>query len=66
MSVEDGEGGEPEKHGVGFAAEEGKGSSDQPEGGEGGAEEEIRRVAAEDVEDLAGGQLGVGCVHRSE
>ena len=38
----------------------------QLEGDEGGAEEEIRRVAAEDVEDLAGGQLGVGCVHRSE
>ena len=55
MPVKNGEDGEPEEHRLEFAAEEGERSGDQPEGGEGGAEEEVRRVGAEDLQDLMGG-----------
>ncbi len=66
LTVEDGEEGQPEEHGVEFAAEKGECTETESESGEGGAEEEVELVVMEGPENLAGRQLRVGDVHTSE
>ena len=44
LTVEDGEEGEPEEHGIEFAARKANASRDESESGEGGAEEEVELV----------------------